>query len=212
MATFAELKTAVSKRLLDVNNTAISSADVAASINDSIRYWKYKRFWFNEVSDQATLTAQSPVFPYPSNFLVPATKDDGFYIQYSNFRRPLVKISQEQYDAAYLANGYGMPKYYARIGNEEYRCHPIPDIAYTVGRHYLKDYDLLSADGDENDFTVNADRLILLWTSANMSAEFRQDDKMEAYYRQAAGDEYRNLQIMTTKSNSSGKLTIHSNL
>jgi hypothetical protein len=212
MSTFGEMQSYVSKRLLDPNNISVSSSDVAQAINDAISYWKFRRFWFNEVSDTATMTAQDPSFPYPSDFLVPATKDDGFNIHYSAMRYPLAKITQQQYDGLFLTNGYGIPRWYARIGNEEYKCYPIPDQAYTVGRHYLKDYDALVNTSDTNDFTENADRLINLWALANLSAELRQDDKMEAYYRQAANDEYRNLRVMTNKANGTGKLTIYSNL
>jgi len=210
MPTFSQMKTYVSKRLLDPNNTAVSSDDVGEAINASISYWKFRRFWFNEVSDTATLTAQDPSFPYPADFLVPATDDDGFNIQYSNMRYPLDKISQAQFDGLFLDNGFGIPRWYARIGSDEFQCYPIPDQNYTVARHYLRDYAPLVLDADTNDFTDFASRLINLWALANLSAELRQDDKMEAYYRSASNDEYDNLLVMTRKSNASGKLTISS--
>jgi hypothetical protein len=183
---------------------------VAGAINDAISYWKFRRFWFNEVSDQATLTAQSGSFPYPNDFLVPAVDDDGFNIAYSNMRYPLKKISMQIYDGMFLNNGYGIPRYYARIGSDNFQCYPLPDQDYLVNRHYIKDYADLVNLTDTNDFTLYADRLILLWACANLSAELRQDDKMESYFRSAAQDEYKNLQVMTDKSNSPGKLTIHS--
>jgi len=210
MATLSEMQVYISKRLLDPNNTVVSLSDITEAINDSINYWKKRRFWFNEVSDTATILNQDPSFPYPADFLVPATGDNGFNIHYGNMRYPLVKISQGQYDALFLDNGYGLPQWYARLGNEEYRCYPIPDRDYTVGRHYLKTYEPLVSPTDTNDFTENADRLISLWATANLIAELRQDDKMEAYFRSAANDQYQNLGVMTSKANASGKLTIDS--
>lgn len=209
MATFGDIQSAVSKRLLDPANTSVSASDVAQAINAAISYWKFRRFWFNEVSDTATLTAQSPVFPYPSNFLVPATKDDGFYISYSSQRYPMTKISQPDYDAIIMANGFGLPRAYARIGDTQYQCYPIPDQNYTVGRHYLKQYADLSSSTDTNDFTIYADKLIESWALANLSAELRQDDKMEAYYRNKAKDEYKNLGVMSNKTNATGRLSIN---
>jgi len=210
MTTLLDIQNSVSQRLLDPNAVAVSSSSVVSAINDSIAYWKFRRFWFNEVHDTAALAAHDGSFPYPSDFLVPATQNDGFYIQYSNMRYPLSKITQAQYDAIYLNNGYGIPRWYARIGNDEYQCYPLPDRDYTVGRHYLKQYDALVNSTDENDFTNHATRLITLWSLANLMAELRQDDKMETYYRQAANDEYRNLRVMSDKSNGSGQLTISS--
>lgn len=207
MATFAEIQSSVSKRLLDPDNTAVSSADVAASINSAISYWKFRRFWFNEVRDSATMTQSIGTIPLPDNFLVPVSDDDGFAIEYSNMRYPLRKISQQDYDSIYLNNGYGLPRSYARIG-QNYEVFWLPDQNYTISRHYLKDYEPLVADGDTNDFTTYADRLIMLWALANLSGELRQDDKMEAYYRAASKDEYTNLNIMTGKSNGTGRLSI----
>lgn len=212
MATFLEMQTYVSKRVIDPANTAIDLSDVKQSINDSIAYWKFRRFWFNEVNDTGTMTAQSAAFPYPDDFLVPATGDDGFCIEYGGVRYPLVKTTQQVYDGLYVSNGYGLPTCYARTGDDEYQCYPIPDQAYTVRRHYLKDYDALSADADTNDFTDNAARLIELWTLGNMVTELRQDVEMGNYYREATQNEWRNLRVLTDKKNGTGKLTIYSHL
>ena len=207
MATLADVQSAVSERLLDPGNEAVSAASVVSSINDSIAYWKFRRFWFNEVRDTATLTQSVGTIPLPSDFLVPVSDDDGFAIEYSNMRYPLRKVSQQEYDGAYLDNGFGLPRTYARIG-QEYKVFWLPDQNYTISRHYLKDYAALVAPTDENDFLVYATRLITLWTLANLSAELRQDDKMEAYYRSAANDELNNLNRMTMKSNGTGRLSL----
>lgn len=214
MATFGEMKTYISERLLDPNNVAVSSSSVAAAINDAIRYWKFRRFWFNEENGVVTLTSQDPVIPVPSNILVPAYGDDGFTIHYSNTRYPLEKIASQTYDLLYLNNGYGLPRWYARFGGSygEYRVYPNPDQAYTMYCHYLKDYTALSSDSDTNDFTDYADRMICLWALANLSGELRQDSDMENYYRNAAMNEYGNLQVLTGKKNGSGKLAVYSTL
>lgn len=212
MANFGEMTAYVSKRLIDPNNTAVSVSDVQEAINDAIRYWKFRRFWFNEVTDTATLTAQDPSFPYPDDFLLPVIKDGGFVIQYGSVNRPLSKLDLPSYDALFLANGYGLPRWYARSGNLEYQCYPIPDQNYTVLRHYLKDYAALAGNDATNDFTDNAARLIELWTLGNLTAELRQDMDTTAYYRQATADEYRQLRVRTDKENSAGKVTVYSTL
>ena len=209
---FGEMVSYVSKRLIDPNNTAVDASDVKQALNESLSYWKFRRFWFNEVSDSATLTAQNASFPYPTDFLVPALDDDGFNVEYGGIRHPLVKITEAAYDAVYLANGYGLPRSYARMGDDEYQCYPIPNTNYTVNRHYLKNYTDLSADADSNSFTTNASRLINLWALGNLVTEIRQDVDMGNYYREAAQDEYRNLRVMTDKANGTGKLTIYSQL
>ena len=212
MATFGAMTTYVAKRLIDPSGTAVAASDVEDALNDAIAYWKFRRFWFNEVADTATLTLQSPAFPYPANFLMPAMDDDGFNIEYGGVRYPLVKVSEEVYDSLYLENGYGLPRWYARMGNTEYQCYPIPDVAYTVNRHYLSDYPALVNPTDTNDFSVNAARLIELWALANLTTELRQDTTMGDYYRTATQNEYKNLRVRTDKENGTGKLTLYSNL
>lgn len=210
MATFGELQIAVSKRLQDASNQAVALSDVASSINDSIRYWKFRRFWFNDKNTTLTMTARLSTVPLPSDFLVNSIQDDGLNIQYSGSTYPLTKVSIEQFDSRFLDNGYGMPCVYTNIGGNIYKCYPIPDRAYTVGIHYLKEYTDLANSSDTNDFTIYAPRLITLWASANCSGDFRQDEKMEGYFRMAAMAEYNNLNLMNGKSNSTGKLKLTS--
>ena len=210
---FGTMTAYVSARLIDPSNTAVSVPQVQQAINESIAYWKFRRFWFNEINDQATMTQGSVNFPYPSNFLVPALDDDGFYILYGGVKYPLVKVDESTMDSLYLSNGYGLPRWYARMGNSEYQCYPIPDTNYTVGRHYLADYIDLVSNSDANDFTNFATRLINLWALANLTSELRQDTPGTGdYYRQAAQDEYRNLRVLTNKKNGTGKLHIYSQL
>lgn len=211
--TFSQMTDYVSKRLIDPLNTAVSVTDVQLGINQSIDYWKCRRFGFNEVNDQATLTQSSPDIPNASNFLAPAFQDDGFYILFGGVKYPLVKVDEGTMDSLYLSNGFGLPRWYARMGDSEYQVYPIPDTNYTIGRHYIKDYPDLVQPTDNNDFTNNASRLINLWALGNLVSELRQDTPgMGDYYRQAAQDEYRNLRVLTNRKNAAGKLTIYSQL
>lgn len=209
MATFGQMQTAISERLLDPSNTAVSASNVAAAINEAIAYWKFRRFWFNTVSDSATLTAQSPIIPIPSDFLVEMPMNDGFVISYSNMRYPLIKKNPRDFDEVYLDNGYGLPRSYT-LKSGVYYCYFIPDQNYTLLRWYLKNYSDLVNSSDTNDFTNYASQLIIYWASSKLHAELRQDEKMEAYYSARAQDEYKNLQVRSEKANSTGHLTLHS--
>lgn len=208
MATFGDIKARVSGRLLDPNNTAVPSSDVAASINDSIRYWKSTEFWFNSKYADQTLTIEDGTITLPNDFYCPATKRGAFQIEYSNQRYLLDKIDPAQYSGVWFGNGYGIPQAYARLG-QSYEVYPLPDRAYTLKCFYLKEYADLVNDADTNDFTNYASRLITLWTTANLIAELRQDEKMESYFRQACMDELRQLQQMTGNMNSTGTLVTY---
>jgi hypothetical protein len=206
MATFGELQTRVSGRLLDPNHTAVPAPDVAASINTAIDYWKQRRFWFNESEYVSVLSVNNPVVnDWPSDFLY-EIREGGFTIDYSNMRWPLTKINSRQYDVM-NTQGLGLPRYItARDGQHEVYLYP--DQPYDLVIRYVKDYPDLVGINDENDFTVFADQLIMYEALARMSAEFRQDDKMEAYYKLAADREYKSLKQRTNSVFSTGRLTV----
>lgn len=214
MATnFGQLTTYVSKRLIDPNNTAVGTSDVQEAINDSIAYWKFRRFWFNEEANTVTLTQGNQTIPLTDNFLVPSIQDDGFNILFGGVKYPLVKVDIATMDSLYLSNGYGLPRWYARMANLEYQVYPIPDTNYTTDLYQLNDYPALVNPNDDNDFTNYAKRLIALWSLGNLISELRQDTPGSGdYYRSAAQDEYRNLRVLTNKKNAAGKLTIYSQL
>lgn len=211
--TFSQLTTYVSKRLIDPSNTAVSVGDVQEGINDAIAYWKFRRLWFNEAAETVTLTAQNPTIPLTDNFLCPSIQDDGFNILFGGVKYPLVKVDIPTMDSLYLSNGYGLPRWYARMANLEYQVYPIPDTNYVTDLYQLNDYPALVTGSDNNDFTNFAKRLIALWALGNLASELRQDTPGTGdYYRQAAQDEYRNLRVLTNKKNASGKLQIYSQL
>lgn len=197
--------------MLDPANTAVALSDVSYAINDAVNYWKFKRFWFNTARATGTMTEEDGTIPLPSDFLVPAFDDGGFEIEYSNMRYPLKKLNQPMYDATWLGNGYGLPQWYSNLSGE-YATYPLPDRAYTVRSNYLKNYEALAGASDTNDFTNNADRLIMNWALANLYRDFRQDPVMSEAFFNSAQTEYQNLQVMTKKSNATGGLTIYGSL
>lgn len=211
MATFAQMKQWVSKRLLDPNGTAVSSDDVGDLINEALEYWKNERFKFNEITDLTTLTQNNPAIPLPDDWLCPSI-DSCFIIEYSGIRYPLQKISSTQYNAFYLSNGVGQPWYFAREASEEYQVYPIPDRDYILRCFYLRDYAPFSADDDSNDFSVYARNLLQYTAAAYGSRDFRQDLTMyQSFWAQAVLEE-QNLLATTRKDNATGAATIYSML
>ena len=211
MATFSQMKTWVSKRLLDPNNTAVSSEDVGELINMALNYWKNRRFWFNEITDVTTLTESDPVIPLPSDWLCPSI-DDAFVIEYSGIRYPLKKVSESAYNAMYLSNGIGQPFWYARLATDEYQVYPIPDRDYDLRRFYLRDYADYSADSDTNAFSEEGVNLIQYTAAAYGMRDFRQDMNMSDVFTMQAKREYDSLMVTTRKDNATGTLEITSTL
>ncbi len=211
MATFAQMKIWVSKRLQDPNNTAVSALDVGDLLNEALNYWKNVRFYFNEKNYTTTLLQGDPTVYIPADWLCPSI-NDSFVLQYSGIRYPLKKISETMYNSFYLSNGVGQPWYFAKLATSGYQVYPIPDRNYDLITYYLKDYDDFSADGDSNDFSINAANLLQYTAAAYGSRDFRQDMQMyQAFWNQAQMEE-NSLLATTRKDNATGSLTIYSML
>jgi hypothetical protein len=212
MATLGDMQTFISAALIDTQNTSVSVSQITNYINSAIKYWKFRRFWFNEIEDTATLTPQVSLIPLPADFLVPSVDNGGFEIAYSNYRYILKKTNAQNFDAWFLENGYGLPRVYAKLADNGYHVYPIPDRDYTIRRFYLRDYTNLVNAGDSNDFTEKAERLIEFWALSELMAQLRQDLPMAEYYDKKANDEFRQLGVMTRKTNAAGSLTLTSTM
>lgn len=207
MATLAEIRNEVSAKLLDPSNETVAAASVVTTINQSIAYYKRKPFWFNEATEDLTLTTGSPIIPLPADFYT-EIKPDGFVIVWNERRYPLCKVNSGLYDS-YNVESQGLPYQYTYLSGQ-YLVYLYPDQDYTISVRYLKEYEALSGDDDFNDFTVNADRLIAYDALARAHGEFRQDEKMEAYYSARAADEFKQLQAMNNRKIGSGELIVRS--
>ena len=207
MATFAELRTRVSRKLIDPSNTAVSVANVGDAINDAIRFWRYKHFWFNEATATTTLVVGNPVIPnFPTDFLF-EDEDNGFVIPYQQISYTLKKKHPKEYDLESIQNAKGIPYIYT-WRNGVYSVYFNPNIAYTLNIYYIKNYIDLSADADNNDFTNYADQLIVYEALSRLTGEERQDMDTGNSYSAKANREFTNLKQRSAKQAATGRLSI----
>lgn len=205
MATLAQLRTKIAARLQDQQFQSISAANVDSVINISVGYYKYRRYWFNETMATLTLTQGSPnITGVPSDFLY-ELKRGGISLISSNQVIPLEKVPSEVYDLQNI-QGIGRPYMYT-YRNNGFEVYFYPDTAYTATLRYIKDYDVLTADGDSNDFIVIAEQMVLYNSLSRIYAEFKQDPNNEDYYTNRARDEEENLLRRGSALSGSGTLT-----
>lgn len=204
MATLGSLRGLIADRLQDPNYQSISASSVNAVINDSLRFYKFRRYWFNETEDDLPCTVNDPILPsLPSDFLYELNRG-GLSIYYSNAVYPLVKIDTERFDNL-NTEGLGMPAFYV-YRNNQIELYPYPNVAYSVKLRYIKDYADLVNDVDYNDFTTIADRVILYDALSRIYAEYKQDPNMESYYSARAENEEANILKRSSALSGSGTL------
>lgn len=203
MANFLQLKTEIANKIGEASLNAV----IGDTINSIISYYQKTHFWFNESSALITLTVNDPVVPnIPSDFQY-ELQDGGVILLDNNIRYRLKKVGNAEYDANNIG-GSGRPYIY-RNRNNQLELYFYPINAYSLILFYVKSYSALSGDGDENDFTNNADRLIVNRALAELYETYKRDREQGQYFRSIADDEFRNLMDQTNDRTATGRLSIN---
>lgn len=206
MATLGDLKRKVSAKLLDANNTAVSVSDVVDGINEAIRYWKnHEIFWFNQLGTTVQTVAGTALLDTSSANILWLDKEAGMVIPYQNYRYPLYPMSPDMYDWNDV-NSQGRPYAYT-YRNGAYYLYWIPDQVYTVNLSGAKDYDDLVEDTDTNDWTEQADMLIVYETLSRLFQN-RDDIVKGDYFANGAASEASNLRKRTSNMMATGTMRV----
>lgn len=160
MATFGQLTTRVVNKYKGSSGASFTT-QAQAAINDAIEYYRREPFWFTQGTFSLTLVADEPNISsnpsWPTDFWY-LLENGGLAVVQSRQRFPVRKARVEEYDL-WNVEASGRPFIYRDLaGNIE--VYYYPNQAYTLEGRYAKKYDALTADGAENDFTVNAAQLI----------------------------------------------------
>lgn len=205
MATLGELRTAIGERLQDTSFQSISASSVNAIINETIRFYKYRRYWFNETSAVVNCTVGNPVLTgVPSNLLY-ELQNGGLTIVYANASYPLCKVDTASYDVINI-QALGMPDKYTYRA-QQFELYPYPNVNYAVTMRYIRDYADLVNDGDSNDFTNIAEKQVLYNALSRIYAEYKMDSNMESYYTARADNEEQNILKRSSALSGTGTLT-----
>ncbi len=205
MATLATIRQRVLAKLVDAGGSIAepSAAQVTAEINSVIDFYEPQNLWFNETTATGTLTAGSASVPLPADFNH-FIEPNALVVEQSNVRYPLTKVTALAYDSMYSA-GTGLPRFFV-YRNQGIQLYFIPDQAYTYYLYYNKTYPDLVVDGDSNDFTNYAERLIEYRTLAECYLNYRSDVEMAREYERKAGEELNRLVTQSRQRLATGEL------
>jgi len=206
MANFGDLKTKVSRKLLDAQNTSVSVSEVADGINEAIKYWKQREiFWFNQLGTSLTTTIGSPILDLTGTNILYLDKSAGMVIPYQNYNYTLYQVPPDYYDWSNI-NSPGRPYAYT-FRNGAYYLYYIPDQAYTVNLSGAKDYIDLVLDADTNDWTEKAD-ILIVYEALSRLFQNRGDIEKADYFSQGAASEASNLRKRTSNMMASGTMRV----
>lgn len=210
MADLQTIRANVSVKLQDRDNNSpqTTAALVDSEINRSIRYYQNYRFWFNERKADITLTTGSQDVPSIPSDVIAELEVNGLLLIDDQVKIDLQKLAPDDFFQR-DDDQTGRPYFYTYVDGG-YKLFPTPSEAYPLQFRYLKKYDALVADSDTNDFTENAEDLIMLHTLKNMYAENKQDPQLAGYYNSLEDNELKALRARSDSRLSTGILQAHS--
>jgi hypothetical protein len=207
MATLEQIRVRVARKSQDASYTSLSASVVDGEINRAIRFYQNQQFWFNEDMTTITLTEGSNVIPNIPADVISELQVNGLTLIDQQVKIDLKKLPtnlfvERDFDQT------GRPLFYT-FRNNQYLLSPIPQEAYTLQFRWLKLYADLVNDSDTNDFTENAEDLIMLHTLKNIYAEDKEDTERGLYYQGLEDNELKSLQKRNDARLSTGVLTIN---
>lgn len=207
MADLQTIRNRVARKVQDPDfSGGLTSAVVDEEINRSVRFYEKYRFNFNEDLSNITLTANQKVVPSLPSDLSSPLYVNGLMLIDNQVKITLQKLLPTDF-FNYDQDQTGRP-YYWTYRDNEFLLLPVPQEAYTLTFRYLKSYSDLVNDTDTNDFTDNAEDLIMLHTVKNLYAEDKQDPESAAYYQALEDTELKSILERSNDFNSSGYFTI----
>lgn len=207
MATLAGLRSLISAKLSDGNLIGPTAAQIDDQINSTIEYYETSEFWFNEViASLATIAGDRFLGNIPADFkqeIIP----NGLVVEDSSVRYPLRKLTPLEFSSLFVSNSTGLPRAYV-YRNGQFELWYTPDKIYTVCLFYRRSYVPLVLDGDSNDFTDNAARLIEYKTLEDLYRDYRSDPKNAAIYTKLVAAELGKIQEESNSRIATGMLTV----
>jgi len=158
MSDYITLRTRIADEL--ANDGAVTDAQIAYAIQDTIKIYERRPWWFNNNSTTfSTVANQEYYTSVEFSDLTNTVAIIAMTITYSSVKQAVVPIDFQSIDSA--QNGYvvSVPRLYAYF-DQSIRFFPIPSDAYTITVSYITRLTALSADADTNAWTNEAEELI----------------------------------------------------
>lgn len=130
---------------------------VKASIQEAIRHYSGRMFWFNQERATVPTVASQEYYDLPDDF----QKMHWLFVLASDgtYSEELEQETIQTIENAWLSGFTGPPNAFA-VWREEYRLHPTPDAVYTLRLFYVKKFTVLVNDADTNAWMVEGKSLI----------------------------------------------------
>lgn len=181
MTDYATMRTRIADEM--VNDGDITTAQINYAIQDTIKQYERRPFYFNQSNSGSFSTVASQEYYSSSDLsaipnivhIIAAT------ITSSGVKSALRAVDYQAIDDEQDGSVEGLPGSYAYF-SQKIRLFPIPNAVYTVGLSYIARLTALSADSDSNAWTTDAEELIRQGAKRRIAINYLQSEELAARY------------------------------
>lgn len=178
MTTYATMRSRIADEM--ANDGDITTAQINYAIQDAIKYYERKPWWFNQKTgtfstvDGQEYYSSADLTDIPDIVqIIAATVTD------SGIKSPMRAVDYVNIDDEQDGSVEGEPRHFAYF-KEQIRLYPIPDAAYTVTLSYIYRLTALSDDADSNAWTTDAEELIRQSAKRRIALNYLQAEEIAA--------------------------------
>ncbi len=204
MSTLATMRSRIAD---DLNRTDLNT-QIDLAINRAIHHYEDMRTWFNETTDTFATVASQQSYGTSDGLASDVLEIDRVtFTSSSNYVYTLVpRTIQYILDVNTSGSTYTGDSSDWAWFQEKIYLYPTPDAAYTITVYYHQSYSDLSADGDSNDWTNNAEDLIESRAQWWINKRLLKNPGEAASHKEAELDALRRLQDRTNRLIATGKI------
>ena len=179
MTDYATMRTRIADEL--ANDGDITSAQINYAIQDTIKQYERRPWWFNQKT--ATFSTVDGQEYYSSSDLsdIPDIVQIIAATVTNNLKGPLKPVDYLTIDDEQDGSVEGEPRVFAYF-KENIRLYPIPDAVYTITLSYIYRLTALSADGDSNAWTTDAEELIRSGAKRRIALNYLESEVVAARF------------------------------
>ncbi len=158
MPSYSDMRVRIADEL--ANDGDISTAQINYAIQDSIKLYERRGWWFNQKTATFATVASQEYYSSAALADIPnIVQIDSATVTDGTVRSPMRAVAFQAIDDCQDGSIIAEPVLFAAY-KENIRLYPIPDRIYTVTLSYVYRLATLSADGDTNAWTEDAEELI----------------------------------------------------
>lgn len=205
MTTYAVMQA----RIADELTRSDLTTQIQKAILSAIKHYERVRFYFNaSVTDTFSTVADQEYYGSAANSKIPnLVMIDALTVTSSSIKSRLENWPFEVIEGSQNSDITGQPTafcYYA----QQIRLYPIPDAVYTVTGSWLYRLTALSADGDTNAWTTDAEELIRNRASCDLLWRVIDNPERAQYFRMAEMEALKALEMETAQRQSVPRLGV----